>query len=174
MFLQETFVIEDCMKVYKLDGTESIKTLGNYGTPTITNNTLQCGSGVLVDGFDNNQNWILEAECFFEDTSTDIMIIPSSITIRDEQSLQIMPSGFVQHESHTSWYGKDFSPYLQTNTWYTFRITKNGTTFTVEIGEQSQNISWEVQSSSSTLQIGVDRWTYSKCAKLRNIKVKAL
>ena len=162
------------MKAYKLDGTEPIKTVGYYGTPSVSNGVMQCGGGVLSNGFDNTGNWVIEADVMFGQQGNDIQIIPSNVTVRDDRCLQIFNSQIARHESSSSYGGNAYAQAVAIDTWHSFKLTKNGTTFTVEIGGQTASVTWNAQSSSSTLQIGVDRWQNNYCARLRNIRVKPL
>ena len=169
IFLQETYEIEDLLFYPKLDGTETIYQV--QGSTTVTNGEMYGGSGYLSNGFDNTGNWEMTFQAKWSNTRCGIWLIKDTETSRDKNDVLMIPNRVYAHVNGSNVFNQQLYNVSQ-NTYYTFKLTKNNDTLTIEVNGNSSNLTWSLLNTLSTLTVGVDSW--GGTSYIKNIKVKAL
>ena len=157
-----------------MDGTENIYQI--TGTTTIANNEMSGGAGYLTTAFDNSVNWEITFKAKWSNGTCAVGLIAPETTQRDTNMLSILYNRVYAHTTSTHNFVQYNSSGIATNTYHTFKITKNGSTVTVTIDDQySPSIEWSPVTTFDTLCIGVDTWGGSPgTATIKDIIVKPL
>ena len=174
MNLQETCSIQDYLFVPTLDSNRQFYQMA--GTTTISNNEMSGGSAKLLPAFDNSGNWELTFKVKFSGNNCCALLIPPTETTRDTNELLV-----TAYKNAISWYNNGTitqnlqGHHLSANTYYNVTITKNGSSISVSIGNNSKTTTAWNSVSASNLQIGVGGWGSSgKVCTIKEIVVKPL
>ena len=165
------FVVHDYLWCPKLDGTETIHQVQN--TTTIANGEMYGGSG-YIGAFDNTGNWEMTFQAKFSNTSCGIWLIKSDETNRDSNDILFIRETIYRH-ANGSGEGSPQYPYegrLSSNTYYEFKLTKNGNTLSIQVASRSGSFTWSLLNTLSTLSVGVDAW--GGTSYIKDIVVKPL
>ena len=174
MSLQETYTVSDYIFVPTLDSNRQFYQMA--GTTTISNNEMYGGSAKILPAFDNSGNWELTFKVKFSGNNCCALLIPSTETTRDTNELLV-----TAYENAISWYNNGTITQnlqghnLSANTYYNVTITKNGSSISVSIGNNSKTTTAWNSVSASNLQIGVGGWgTSGNVCTIKDIVVKPL
>jgi len=175
--LIQTYPIQDCLKAYELNGTESVTTIDGY-TPSIVDNTLTNGCGYLSDGFDNTDDWELTFDYSNSvTTSAGVLLVTQDTSQRNKYFVQIW-AYLVSFKNPTSSVGStaNISNFIA-NTWYAIKITKVGTTVTVYCNDTQVNqATISTINNYNSLYVGVDQDSryHNLISTIKNIRIKPL
>ena len=165
--LSETYSIQDYLFVPKLDGTESISQI--QGSTTVSDGVMGGGSAFLTNGFDNANNWVLEADVYI-DYQSGIWITPTDATARDTNQFLIVGSQIYPYVNGQYTLSSSFTSIHRR--WTTITVTKNGNTLIFKANNETVSVNWSIATSASELSVGVDAWGGS--SSIKNIVVKPL
>ena len=130
--------LEDCIKSYKLDGTENLTTI-RY-SPFFENNMLKKGLCYLTDGWDNTGNYSVTCDYYCTGFNCGMVLCPTGWNRRDYNNLQVWEqrcsgvyngSTQVGHEDYTYNY----------NEWLRIEIRKENSIYSVYINGNLHNAS---------------------------------
>lgn len=167
----ETYEIEDCYKVFKLDGTESIGTF-RRGSITCSNGVLSGKSG-YVTGFENTESWVLSFDVYHTGYSI-IPLVPDTVSWYDDNYVQLMSylrifeDGMYRDIYYDSGATKKYSE------WQNVKIVKEGneqyTLYFDDVFAATFTLAWY----ASQFGVGFDAWSGSNSGQIKNIKVKPI
>jgi hypothetical protein len=168
IILSETYVIEDCIYYPKLDGSESLVTID--GTTTFNNNIMIGGCSYLADGFDNTNDWKLQADINITDNAG-LGLYPPNTSQRSVNELLIIWIRMYAYVNGSYSTSSDYSDIR--NTWKSITLTKQGNDFTLSFDNVTKTVTWSIASNYDTLHIGNDMWNNGS-SQVKNIRVKPL
>lgn len=172
--VSDTCTVTTSSVIYQpaLDGTETKKQIS--GTTTISNGVMSGGASYLTGGWDNTGNWKCTFDAYISNDGSAVGIYGHNETQRDKNMVKI--TGNYHHNITAYTNGSSVSSAstsnVPQNTWFTIILTKNGTTLTCEMNNNSYTVTWGQLTTLSEVHIGLDTW--GNTAKIRNIKVEPL
>ncbi|WP_296875530.1 hypothetical protein [uncultured Methanobrevibacter sp.] len=169
--MTENYIIEDCKKAFKLDGTEPT---GNFSRGSIT-----CSGGILsgksgyVKGFDNTNEWILSFDVYHINY-TIVPIVATTTTHYNGNYVQILGSyvRVITNGNFTD-YPFDSGATKKYNEWQNIKIIKENGQYTLyfdDVFAATFTTPW----NPTQLGVGFDAWNGSNSGQIKNIKVKPL
>ena len=168
--------LEDCIKSYKLDGTETVITIPDSYTPVIVDNTFENGAGYLSDGWVNSTNWKCEFDYYVRGHSNGWMILASRVTSRDYNNIQFWGTSLVIFRNNGTEITRVEVGNCDYNMWCHMEVIKRGENFTVKCGDSEQTVAWANGNATDELYIGLDQLNAfrSGYSTIKNIKIKSL
>ena len=163
----ETIDIEDCKKVFKLDGTDNYRTF--RGSSKSFSNGVMTAKSCVAYGFTNESSFKLE----FEWSGGYAIIMPSNETNIDRNWIQIQgSSGYLYIGGTRS--GLSFTGTFPTTSdgWYKVVLEKENGVYSFKNGE-TVICSFTNVPSASEWAVGIDHYSTTN-QRIRNIKVKPL
>ena len=166
--LTKTFVVHDYLFVPKLDGTDSKYQI--IGTTTISNGEMSGGSGYLSTAWNNSNDWVLTCDFKFDNNNCALLLIKPNETSRDKNEIMVRNTNCYSYVNGVSSTIGSLS--LSANNYYNVEITKQSSTITIKVNNQTITTSWTLASTLESMCIGVDTW--ANTATIKNIIVKPL
>lgn len=165
-----------------LDGTETWYKINSSYTPTYSTvsgvNQVCDACGYLSDGWDNTINWKLTFEYKYSSgtVSQGALVTFNNVTARDRNSLQFWGHVLINHQGTGGSELFSSQTVCPPNTWNTVEITKNGSSLTIVVNDNTYTCTNTDFSNSSRTRavIGLDKTGTQITACIRNIKVEAL
>lgn len=170
MFWIQTYSIEDCTKVFKLDGTEPTGTFGR-GSITCSNGILSGKSG-YVKGFDNTDSWVLSFDVYHIGYCL-LPLVPTTTTTYDNNYVQLLSYMRIFENGRQRDISYDSGATKKYNEWQNIKIEKENGQYTLyfdDVFVATFTLSW----NPSQLGVGFDAWSGSNSGQIKNIKVKPL
>ena len=131
------------------------------------------GSG-YIGAFDNTGNWELTADVKFSGDKCGVGVIKSDETSRDNNEIMVSDyrHSLFAYVNGTSTSQNGSSSNLPSNTWYSLKMTKNGTTMSATINNVNLSLTWSLATSLQTLALFVDSW--GNATTIKNVQIKPL
>lgn len=128
------------------------------------------GSGYLSTAWDNSNDWVMTCDFKFNGNNCGLLLIKPNETSRDKNEILIRNTNCYSYVNGVS--SNIGSLSLSANNYYNVEITKQGSTITIKVNNQTITTSWTLASTLENMCIGVD--TFGATATIKNIVVKPL
>lgn len=163
----DIITIEDCKRVFKLDGvSENYRTFRNSGKSF--NNGVLTAKSCVVYPIPNDNSYVVEFDAIFD--GGEYIFMPSTETNIDKNWKQIWQTRVLTYYNGSSQGNIYYDESLPSNTWITLKIIKKSDGTCQLIYNGNVIYSWLLE-WNTPMAIGVDHYSYTN-TKIKNIKIK--